>query len=68
EEREDPSLAFLLANMSYPQFPEPIGIFRRVERPSYETLIQEQIQEVQQKQGKGTLESLLYSGETWTVE
>ncbi len=68
ETRSDPSLAFLLGNMSYPAFPEPIGVFRCVEKPSYEELVKNQIEDAQKKVGKTDLTDLLYSGDTWVVE
>jgi 2-oxoglutarate ferredoxin oxidoreductase subunit beta len=46
--------------------PVPIGLFRAVRRPTLETQIHEQIASAQ-KNGEGTLESLLRAGETWEV-
>ncbi len=68
ESRMDPSLAFLLANMSYPAFPEPIGIFRSVEKPSYDDLVTQQIHDAQEKVGKNSLYDLLHSGDIWVVK
>jgi len=33
----------MLARMEQPDFPQPVGIFRAVERPSYEELMTDQI-------------------------
>jgi 2-oxoglutarate ferredoxin oxidoreductase subunit beta len=41
----DPSVAFMLARMEYPAFPQPVGIFRAVERETYEDLLVAQIDE-----------------------
>ncbi|MBN2329401.1 MAG: 2-oxoacid:ferredoxin oxidoreductase subunit beta [Candidatus Omnitrophica bacterium] len=68
ETRKDPSLAFLLGNLSYPEFPEPIGVFRSVSKPSYEELVANQIQQAREKIGKNELKDLLYTGDTWVVE
>ncbi len=68
ESRSDPSLAFLLGNMSHPVFPEPIGVFRSVNRPSYDELVHNQVKETQKMVNKNRLEDLLYSGDTWVVE
>lgn len=68
ETRDDPSLAFLLANMSYPAFPEPIGVFRNVTKPTYDELVHDQIQAAQAKVGKNELTDLLHSGETWVIK
>jgi 2-oxoglutarate/2-oxoacid ferredoxin oxidoreductase subunit beta len=65
---EDPSVAFMLARMEQPDFPQPVGVFRAVERPSYDQMLGDQIEAAIAKSGPGTLEKLLYSGDTWTVE
>jgi 2-oxoglutarate ferredoxin oxidoreductase subunit beta len=64
----DPSVAFMLARMEQPDFPQPVGVFRAVERPSYDQMLAEQIETAIAKSGPGTLEQLLYSGDMWTVE
>jgi 2-oxoglutarate ferredoxin oxidoreductase subunit beta len=65
---EDPSVAFMLARMEQPDFPQPVGVFRAVERPSYDHMLAEQIETAIAKSGPGTLEKLIYSGDMWTVE
>lgn len=67
ENAADPSLAFLLSNMNPPDFPVPVGIFRSVEKPTYEHLLHDQIALAKKTQGEGNLKKLLFSGETWTV-
>jgi 2-oxoglutarate ferredoxin oxidoreductase subunit beta len=67
EQAPEPSLAYLLSRMSYPEFPEPIGVFRAVERPRYEQLMTAQIEEARKKRGPGDLHELFHSGETWNV-
>jgi 2-oxoglutarate ferredoxin oxidoreductase subunit beta len=62
------NLAYLLAGMRYPQFPEPIGVLRAVSRPCYEKLLQGEIDEERKQQGEGSLQQLFHSGDTWTVE
>jgi len=68
ESQNEPTLAYLLSRMHIPDFPVPVGIFRAVERPEYATLMQEQIEEVSEKEGPGILEELLIGKETWVVE
>ncbi len=68
ERTAEPSLAFLLSRMSYPEFPEPMGVFRCVEHPCYEGLMQDQIDAAVAKEGAGDLEKLLSSGDTWEVK
>jgi 2-oxoglutarate ferredoxin oxidoreductase subunit beta len=65
---KDPSVAFMLARMEQPDFPQPVGIFRAVERATYEDLMADQITTAIGKQGPGNLEKLIDSGDTWTVE
>jgi 2-oxoglutarate ferredoxin oxidoreductase subunit beta len=65
---QDPSVAFMLARMEQPDFPQPVGVFRAVERPSYDQMLAEQIETAIAKSGPGTLEQLIYSGDMWTVE
>lgn len=64
----DPQLAFLLSRLQHPQFPEPIGVFRCVERPTYDGEINRQVSAVMEEKGKGKLSDLFSSGDTWTVE
>jgi 2-oxoglutarate ferredoxin oxidoreductase subunit beta len=65
---KDPSVAFMLARMEYPDFPQPVGIFRAVERDTYEDMMGAQIAAAISKQGPGSLEKLINSGETWVVQ
>jgi 2-oxoglutarate ferredoxin oxidoreductase subunit beta len=65
---KDPSVAFMLARMEYPDFPQPVGIFRAIARPTYEDMLVEQINAAISKSGPGSLEKLIDSGDTWTVE
>ena len=64
----DPSVAFMLARMEQPDFPQPVGIFRAVERATYEDMMDDQIAAAIAKSGPGNLEKLLNGGETWVVE
>lgn len=64
----DPSYAYALSRLSGSELEHvPVGVFRDVERPSYSHLVHEQLNETITKQGKGDLEKLLNSGDTWTV-
>src|SRR5580704_756693 len=45
EKLTEPTLAYLLSRMRHPEFPEPIGVFRQVDRPRYEELLNAQIAE-----------------------
>jgi len=67
ESFETPAYAFALASLVRPEFPIPIGVFRAVEKPSYESLLEKQIDDAVAKRGRGDLRALLHSGDVWTV-
>jgi len=67
EQATEPSLAFLLSRMRYPEFPEPMGVFRAIRRPTYDQSVQEQVEQTVRDKGEGDLEALFCSGDTWTV-
>jgi 2-oxoglutarate ferredoxin oxidoreductase subunit beta len=58
----------MLARMEQTDFPQPDGIFRAIERPTYEDMMEDQIEAAVAKSGPGSLEKLINSGETWVVE
>ena len=66
ERAPEPSLAYLLSRMRQPDFPEPVGVLRAVQRPRYEEEMNRQIQESRQK-GPGDLAQLFNSGDTWSI-
>jgi len=68
EKAVEPSLAFLLSRMRYPDFPEPLGIFRDVEAPVYDKALNDQIDTAVAKSGEGDLNALFSSGDTWVVD
>jgi 2-oxoglutarate ferredoxin oxidoreductase subunit beta len=68
EGHESPAYAFALASLTRPDFPLPIGVFRAVPKPTYEALLQDQVDEAIGARGPGDLGALLHSGDTWTVE
>ncbi|MCA9079982.1 MAG: 2-oxoacid:ferredoxin oxidoreductase subunit beta [Planctomycetaceae bacterium] len=68
EQREDPSHAFRLAQLRWPNAPEPMGVFRAVEKPTYDEAVDQQYKERRAKVGEGDLEALFNSGDTWEVK
>jgi 2-oxoglutarate ferredoxin oxidoreductase subunit beta len=61
----------ILSRMWWPDFPVPVGVFRRVPRPTHDQLLIEQIdgaKAARASKGPVDLQKLLASGETWTVE
>ena len=67
EDRDNPALSFLLAQMGPPDFPTPIGVFRAVDSPTYDGAVAEQLEHAVESRGSGKLEELLYSGDVWKV-
>ena len=54
--------------MRHPEFPEPIGVFRCVEKPRYDDLLNAQIRQAVASEGPGDLDELFRDGETWEVK
>ena len=68
EHRHDPTVAFALSRLAeHPVSPTPIGVFRAVERPSYEAEVQAQLVAAQEQRGPGDLRALIEAGGTWEV-
>ena len=67
EKEDSPIMANILANIEFYGGPLPLGVFRSIERPCYEDMIEDQIEEVINKNGEGDIQKLLSSGYTWTV-
>ncbi len=65
----DPTFAFALSRLSQPETlaNTPIGVFRDVDRPTYDTGMAEQIESAITRQGHGDLAALLAGRDTWTV-
>jgi len=68
EHARTPSLAAAVARLSHtPHGPTPIGVFRDIERPVYDRLMDEQLERAREEQGEGDLAELLHAGDTWTI-
>ena len=68
EQADDPYLAYMLSRMWYPEVPVPVGVLRRVERPTHDQLLSQQIEDAVAQRGEGDLRKLLNSGETWIAD
>ena len=65
--RSNPSVAFSISRLSHtPHGPTPLGVFRKVKRPTYGAEMQLQIVESQDR-GPGDLGALFKSAGTWQV-
>jgi 2-oxoglutarate ferredoxin oxidoreductase subunit beta len=67
ENDPSPNYAYLLTQMEYPEMPVPFGVFRCIEKPTYDEMMQEQVNAVIHKKGEGHLKDILYTEDVWTV-
>jgi 2-oxoglutarate ferredoxin oxidoreductase subunit beta len=63
----DPWKAHVLAQLSDPDFPIPIGILLNVDASVYEEVLIQQEQKAIAERGPGDLAALLVSGDTWRI-
>ncbi|MBO0785802.1 MAG: 2-oxoacid:ferredoxin oxidoreductase subunit beta [Actinobacteria bacterium] len=64
----DPSYAFALSRLDSTDFSHtPIGVYRRVTRPSYDEMMANQLEDARTRQGEGDLAALLAGPDTWQV-
>ncbi len=63
----DPLISFMLAHIYWPEFPVPVGVIRRIVKPTHDEMLVAQLDQATAARGKGDLKKLLTSGETWTV-
>jgi 2-oxoglutarate ferredoxin oxidoreductase subunit beta len=61
------TLALILARMQYPDFPVPVGVFRSIQRPTYDEMLRDQVSASIARTGPGDLEKLINAGDTWVV-
>ena len=61
------TLAYMLARMPFPKFPVALGVLYAASRPTYEATLWDQRKKATEKLGKGDLQALLRSGNTWQV-
>lgn len=64
----NPTVHFLLAGMSWPDYPVALGIIRQVEAPAYDTEVSRQLDEQQASAKICNMDALLASGSTWDVK
>lgn len=63
----NPMVHFLLAGMSWPDYPVALGIIRQVEAPAYDAEVARQVAEQQASAKIANVDALLASGSTWAV-
>jgi 2-oxoglutarate ferredoxin oxidoreductase subunit beta len=67
DERGSSLYANLLAQLVLPDFPIPMGVLYRHDKPTYDSMANQQVAEAIEKQGRGDLTKLMYAGMTWEV-
>lgn len=67
ETLEDTTYAYMLANMTGPDLPLPVGILRRVSKPTFEDSVAAQEAASVKKLG-ADLDRLLASNDSWTID
>ena len=67
ETNPDATVHNMLARIYWPEYPVPLGVIRDVPRPTHDQLVQAQLDEAVERQGRGDLSDLLGGSETWTV-
>ncbi len=66
---ESPGPGFLMSQLDKdPTMPRPFGIFRQVQAPTLDELVHDQITEVTDKRGVGSLKDLIYTPDAWEVK
>ena len=68
EKCPDTVLAHILSRMSHPELPEPMGVLRDIDEPSYEDQVIGQVNDTIAKYGTGDLNKLYASADTWVVK
>jgi 2-oxoglutarate/2-oxoacid ferredoxin oxidoreductase subunit beta len=64
----NPGIQYMLANMSYPEYPIALGVIRSVPGTTYDRSVEEQIEAIQKTSKIKCMDDLLLSGSTWRVE
>ena len=54
-DEDDPTLAYVLSRMWWPEYPVPVGVLRRVSRPTHDQLVTAQVDEARAQKGEGDL-------------
>ena len=68
EQAREPTLAYLLSRMTYPEFPEPMGVLRCTDKPRYDDLAGRQVADAVARMGELSLDALYNEGDTWEIE
>jgi 2-oxoglutarate ferredoxin oxidoreductase subunit beta len=58
----------MLARLHYPEFPEPMGVLYREDKPTYEAMVTDQVDQAIAKRGLGDLDKLFNAGDTYVLD
>ena len=66
----DKALAHLVIDQLFwnADLPRPFGVLYREDRPTYDAMLNQQVDDVRRQRGPGKLAALLNAGDTWTIE
>ncbi|MDR1130353.1 MAG: 2-oxoacid:ferredoxin oxidoreductase subunit beta [Prevotellaceae bacterium] len=67
-ENPNPGIHMMLVNMKFPDFPVALGVIRAVKDSTYDDNVREQIERSRQHPVCSSVDDLLRSGSTWTIE
>jgi 2-oxoglutarate ferredoxin oxidoreductase subunit beta len=67
-QESNPGIQYMLANMKYPEYPVALGVIRSVAGPTYDTAIEDQINEIRSSSRIKCMDDLLNSGSVWVVK
>jgi len=67
DEHAPAALALILSRLGRSGTPTPLGIFRDVEAPVFDEMMNDQIRQARDSRGVGDLRALLESGDVWEV-
>ena len=62
-----PQITYLLSEMNFPEFPAPMGVFRKIDGRTYGEGMIAQITTAQEAKGVGDLDKLYTAADLWTV-
>lgn len=66
--QQDPGIHLMLAKMAPPHFPVAMGVIRAAMYPTYDDLVEDQIDEVKKTSKIRCVDDLLNSGDVWKIE
>jgi 2-oxoglutarate ferredoxin oxidoreductase subunit beta len=64
----NPGIQYMLANMSYPEYPVALGVIRSVSGATYDRSVHDQIEGIKKTSKIRCMDDLLMSGSTWNVD